>query len=128
MNALQKESDEMKIVKAEYIEGYKVKLTFSDKKERIVDFGEFILTSTYSTFNQYKDLNKFKKFKLENGNIVWGKDWDLIFPLEQLYEGKLKLPKKNYSQIYSDASIAAEPPPVPIRLVRASRAHYNKKK
>ena len=99
----------MKIVKAEYIEAYKVKLTFDDKKHRTVDFGEFILNSTYETFNQYKDLKKFKRFALENGNIVWGKDWDLIFPLEQLYEGKIKLPTKNYEHAYSDLSLVAEP-------------------
>ncbi len=106
----------MKIVKAEYIEDYKVKLTFDDRKQRLVDFGEFILNSTYETFNQYKDLKKFKKFIIENGNIVWGKDWDLIFPLEQLYEGKIKLPKKNYEHPYSDFSLVAEP-----------RAKYGKK-
>ena len=106
----------MKIVQAEYIEAYKVKLTFDDKKQRTVDFGEFILSSTYETFNQYKDLKKFKRFTIENGNIVWGKDWDLIFPLEQLHEGKIKLPKKNYDHAYSDLPLVAEP-----------RAKYGKK-
>jgi hypothetical protein len=24
---------------------------------------------------------------LEDGNIVWGEDWDLIFPIEQLHQG-----------------------------------------
>ena len=109
----------MKIVKAEYAGDHKVKLFFSDKKQRTVDFGEFILSSSYSVFNQYKDLKKFKKFKIENGNIVWGKNWDLIFPLEQLYEGQIKLP--------SHLSFAAEPPPVPIRSVRTGRAKYGKK-
>ena len=27
--------------------------------------------------------------QFENGNIVWGKNWDLIFPVEQLHSGKL---------------------------------------
>jgi hypothetical protein len=98
----------MKIVKAEYISDYKVKLFFSDKRSRIVDFGGFILSSTYATFAQYKDLKKFKKFRIENGNIVWGKDWDLIFPLTQLYKGEIKIPRSKY-RIDHTSSIAAEP-------------------
>ena len=99
----------MKIVKAEHIGDYKVKLFFSDKKQRTVDFGEFIFSSTHPSFTQYKDLKKFRKFKLEHGNIVWGKDWDLIFPLEQLHNGRIKLPKK-YRTADTVSSIAAEPP------------------
>ena len=106
----------MKIVKAEYAGDYKVKLVFSDEKQRTVDFGEFILCSSYPSFNQYKDIKKFKKFKIEFGNIVWGKDWDLIFPIEQLYGGKVKIQKKKYSIAHSNLSLVAEP-----------RAKYGKK-
>ena len=98
----------MKIVKAEYIGDYKVKLFFSDKKQRTVDFGEFIFSSTHPSFTKYKDLKKFKHFKIEYGNIVWGKDWDLIFPIEQLYKEKIKLPGKKY-KLSDSPSIAAEP-------------------
>ena len=24
---------------------------------------------------------------LEHGNVVWGKNWDMIFPIKQLYRG-----------------------------------------
>jgi hypothetical protein len=24
---------------------------------------------------------------IDGGNIVWGRNWDLIFPIEQLHEG-----------------------------------------
>ena len=30
----------------------------------------------------------FRTFKIVEGNIVWGDDWDLIFPMENLYRGK----------------------------------------
>ena len=30
---------------------------------------------------------QFKKFSLDDGNIVWGEDWDLVFPVEQLHAG-----------------------------------------
>ena len=38
-------------------------------------------------YNSYLNENKFKKFKIEFGNIVWGKNWDLIFPIDKLYAG-----------------------------------------
>ena len=99
----------MRIIKAEYVEGYKVKLFFSDRKRKVVDFGEFILESPYPVFNQYKDLKKFKRFKIDLGNIVWGRNWDLIFPIEQLYKGKIETGKKKLRTKKSHLSIAAEP-------------------
>ena len=38
-------------------------------------------------YNKYLDPRKFSRFAIENGNIVWGKNWDLIFPVEQLHAG-----------------------------------------
>ena len=99
----------MRIIKAKYIRNYKVKLFFSDKKSKIVNFADFILGSSNPVFSQYADLKKFKKFKLEFGNIVWGRNWDLIFPLEQLYEGKIKISEKKYSINNIPLSSAAEP-------------------
>ena len=29
------------------------------------------------------------RFTIDNGNIVWGKNWDLIFPVEHLYSGRI---------------------------------------
>ena len=29
----------------------------------------------------------------EHGNIVWGKNWDMIFPIEQLHKGVVALTK-----------------------------------
>lgn len=43
----------------------------------------------HELFEFCKQLSNFKKFKIEKGNIVWGEDWDLIFPIEQLYNGKV---------------------------------------
>ena len=50
---------------------------------------KFIRRHPHPQYNKYLDPKRFKKFEIENGNIVWGKNWDLIFPLEQLYAGKI---------------------------------------
>jgi hypothetical protein len=32
--------------------------------------------------------HEFKKFKIIDGNLMWN-DYEMIFPLEDLYEGKI---------------------------------------
>ena len=45
---------------------------------------------TGNKYNKYLDERKFRQFKIEDGNIVWGKNWDLIFPIEQLHRGRIE--------------------------------------
>ena len=35
------------------------------------------------------EMDNMNTISIENGNIVWGKNWDLMFPIEQLYSGSL---------------------------------------
>lgn len=78
------------VADAKHIDGYKVEVVFNDKKRKIIDFGGFLTTHSHPQYNKYKLEKNFKKFKVENGNLVWGKDWDMIFPVHQLYEGRLQ--------------------------------------
>lgn len=75
------------IVKAENAGNLSVCLTFSDNTEKTVNVGDFIRRHPHPQYNKYLDPKKFNRFTIENGNIVWGKNWDLIFPMEQLYSG-----------------------------------------
>jgi hypothetical protein len=45
--------------------------------------------SVRSTNIKYLDPRKFSRFTIDNGNIVWGKNWDLIFPVENLYASRI---------------------------------------
>ncbi|HEY4063184.1 MAG TPA: DUF2442 domain-containing protein [Puia sp.] len=78
------------VSKAVYIDGYKLEVEFNDNKIHVVDFGNFLNTHSHPQYNKYKKPENFKKFKIENGNIVWGKDWDMIFPLYDLYKGTIE--------------------------------------
>jgi hypothetical protein len=78
------------VSKAAYVNGYKLEVEFNDKKKRIVDFSNFLKAHSHPQYNKYKKTENFKKFKIENGNIVWGKDWDMIFPVYELYQGKIE--------------------------------------
>ena len=79
----------LNIINAEYIGNLSVKILFNDKTENIVNIGNFIKNNPHPQYNKYLDEKKFKKFKIENGNIVWGNNWDLIFPTEQLYNNTI---------------------------------------
>jgi hypothetical protein len=74
---------------ATYIDGYKLEVEFTDNKKSVVDFGAFFNAHSHPQYNKYRKAENFKRFKIENGNIVWGKDWDMIFPVYDLYKGKI---------------------------------------
>lgn len=81
--------DRLFITKAENRGDLTVSLTFSDNTVRTVDIGDYIRRHPHPQYNKYLDPRKFSRFTIENGNIVWGKNWDLIFPVEHLYAGRL---------------------------------------
>ena len=75
------------IDQAIYISDLSVELKFNDGTVRKVDFSTFLHSHPHPQYNKYQKPSNFKKFHIENGNIVWGKNWDLIFPIEKLYVG-----------------------------------------
>ena len=64
-----------------------VELLFSDHTTRRINIGDFIRRHPHPQYNKYLDERKFSRFTIENGNIVWGKNWDLMFPVEDLHSG-----------------------------------------
>ena len=82
----------LSVLSGQYAEDYKVRIMFSDNTWRVVDFQPFLFAvENRGDLNKYRNLKEFKKFKIEDDNIVWGKNWDLIFPVEQLHAGKIKI-------------------------------------
>ena len=75
------------IIKAENAGDLTVALTFSDNTVQVVNVGDFIRRHPHPQYNKYLDPRKFSRFSIENDNVVWGKNWDLMFPIEQLHAG-----------------------------------------
>lgn len=75
------------IIKAEDAGNLNVCLYFSDNTVQTVNIGDFIRRHPHPQYNKYLDPRKFCRFTIENGNIVWGKNWDMVFPIEQLHAG-----------------------------------------
>jgi hypothetical protein len=74
---------------ATYIPVYKIKIEFSDNTSRVVDFEPFLKENPHPQWEKYNNPVHFKKFKIQNGNLVWGRNWDLIFPVYSLYTNNI---------------------------------------
>lgn len=77
------------IESVKYIDSYRLFIKFDDGKEQIVDFSDFILNSHHPDIQKYKNTDLFKKFVLEYGDLQWN-DYDLSFPIYDLYENNLE--------------------------------------
>jgi hypothetical protein len=76
------------INKAVYVSDLIVELSFNDGNIKKVNFEPFFSKHSHPQYDKYQKKSNFKKFFIEKGNIVWGKNWDLIFPIEMLYKGQ----------------------------------------
>lgn len=79
----------LQVIRAEYVGNVCLRIFFSDGTSQTVDFSPFILKHPHPQYNRYLEPKNFKKFSVEYGNIVWGKNWDMVFPVEQLYSGRV---------------------------------------
>ncbi len=77
------------VTNATYIKDFKVKIDFADGKISFVDFEDYIKSIKVGYLKKYQNPQNFQNFMIQNGNIVWGEDWDLIFPRDQLYDEKI---------------------------------------
>ena len=78
----------LEIVEATYVSDYKVRLVFNDESERVVDFGPFLKKARNPDTTDYRDLKKFREFRIEDGDLIWG-DFQMIFPIADLYRGEI---------------------------------------
>jgi len=76
------------INKASYLENYKIKFSFSDGVERIIDFFPFLNTARNPMTKKYLDIKLFKNYTLKYGDIIWN-DYEMCFPVWELHEGKI---------------------------------------
>jgi len=75
------------VQKAQYMEDYKLQVTFNDGRIQIIDFADFLLHSTNPHIQKYRELELFKDFQITDGDLEWN-DYDLCFPVADLYENR----------------------------------------
>jgi len=76
------------ISRAKYVSEHKLQLVFSDGKVQIVDFGPFLKNAGHPEIRKYLNTKLFKRFSIKDGELMWG-DFDLIFPILDIYENNL---------------------------------------
>jgi hypothetical protein len=81
--------DSIEVKSANYIGDYAIRISFNDGNEKLVDFKPFLTKSLHPAIAKYLKEDLFKQFKIINGNLNWN-DFDLIFPIHDLYEGVIK--------------------------------------
>jgi hypothetical protein len=65
------------VTKAEYVQGYKIRLQFSDQREGIVDLESFIRNDTRPIVRQLENLAQFQDFRVDMDTVVWSNGLDL---------------------------------------------------
>ena len=80
--------DIISIKSAKYIGDYAIRLFFSDGFNKLVHFKSFLESSLHPSLRKYLDESKFKDYQIVDGNLNWN-DYDMIFPIHNLYIGKL---------------------------------------
>lgn len=78
----------LEITEAKYVSGYKIRLTFNDGTVRVMDFEPFLRKARHPDITQYRQMRKFKSFRLDYGDLMWG-DYEMIFPITDLHRGAI---------------------------------------
>jgi hypothetical protein len=78
----------LKIVSAKYLSDFAIRIQFNDGTEKVVDFKPFLSKSLHPSIKKYLDEKMFSDFSLTEGNLNWN-DFDMIFPIRDLYNGKI---------------------------------------
>ncbi len=77
------------VIHARHVRDYRIEVEFSDGIFQVIDFQPQLERLRVPEYTKYREMEHFKSFTIENGNLVWGEDWDLIFPVDQLYDKKI---------------------------------------
>jgi hypothetical protein len=80
--------EHLEITNAEYRHGYVIRLRFNDGTEQEVDFGPFLARARNPDTTDFRDLQRFKSFRIEDGDLVWG-DFQMVFPVIDLHRGSI---------------------------------------
>lgn len=79
----------LKIESVEYLDGYTLRIKYSDGKVNDFDFTTTVMRDHEETL-PYRDVEEFKKFVVDKNRceIYWGEDCDMILLPDTLYHEK----------------------------------------
>lgn len=65
------------IENAEYLEDFKIKVTFNDKTEGVLNMKPILENDSREIFQELLNIDKFKRFQADMDTIVWENGLDL---------------------------------------------------
>ena len=80
----------VKVKQASYLSDYAIRITFNNGVEKLIDFKPFLSKSFHPSIKKYLNEKLFSNFAITDGNINWN-DYELIFPISDLYNGKIEI-------------------------------------
>lgn len=80
------EQKNLSIRSAKYIHDFIIAVYFSSGEKKLIDFLPLFHQYVKGNNLKYFAPQNFKKFIVKNGNIYWGKNEDVIFPVSLLIE------------------------------------------
>jgi Protein of unknown function (DUF2442) len=80
--------EQIEVKSAQYIGDFAIRIFFSNGIKRLVDFKPFLENSLHPSIHKYLTEKRFKEYQIIDGKLNWN-DYDLIFPIEDLYKGKV---------------------------------------
>ena len=83
-----KKTGVIEITQVEYLDAYRLRLSFSDDHQNTVDFGPFLKKTRNPANTKYRDLKRFKEFSTSEGDLNWN-DYEMSFSLEDVYTRKV---------------------------------------
>jgi hypothetical protein len=78
----------LEITDVAHVGDYRLKITFNDGHVSVVDFEPFLSKSHHPAIRKYLEKKTFLKWTFEHGDVHWN-DYDLIFPIADLYAGEI---------------------------------------
>ena len=75
----------MRIVKVKWIKDYLLEVTFDDGKVKVTDFSDFLIHARNPMSNQFLDIKRFKKARIDHGDLTWG-NGEMDFSAESIYD------------------------------------------
>ena len=66
----------LSIIKAKYLDEFKIYIEFNNNKKGKVDLKEFIHTTSIKPFKKLQNIKEFQKFRVDY-TLIWNEDLDL---------------------------------------------------
>jgi len=76
------------VEKVNQLSDFKLELEFNDRTQQVIDFYPFLSRSLNPLIRKYLSPEEFSKFEIDEGDLEWN-DYDLCFPIADLYENKI---------------------------------------